>query len=246
MAEFKIPTEMVELPSQGAFYPEGHPLRKGTVEMKYMTAKEEDILTNQNYINKGIVIDKLLQALIQDEFDYNDLLIGDKEALMIAARILAYGKDYTFEYDKGEYTADLTTLNPKELTEEQISEGLREYSITLPQSENVITFKLLTHGDERKVTQEVEGMKKVSKSKAPGVGIVRLKYIITSVNGDSEPGSIKNFVDNYLLLADARALRKEYERVMPGIDLTVNAVSDDGEEKEMVLPIGLSFFWPDL
>lgn len=246
MAEFKIPTEMVELPSQGAFYPEGHPLRKGTVEMKYMTAKEEDILTNQNYINKGIVIDKLLQALIQDEFDFNDLLIGDKNGLMVAARVLSYGKDYEFTYQGENYSVDLTTLEPTELTEEQISEGQREYSITLPQSGATVTFKLLTHGDDRKVVQEVEGMKKVSKSNAPSEGIVRLKHLITSVNGDTDANTIRSFVDNYLLASDARALRKEYERVMPDLDLTVNAVSDDGEEKEMILPIGLSFFWPDL
>jgi hypothetical protein len=246
MAEFKIPTEMVELPSQGAFYPEGHPLRKGTVEMKYMTAKEEDILTNQNYINKGIVIDKLLQALIQDEFDFNDLLIGDKNGLMVAARVLSYGKDYEFTYQGENYSVDLTTLEPTELTEEQISEGQREYSTTLPQSGATVTFKLLTHGDDRKVVQEVEGMKKVSKSNAPSEGIVRLKHLITSVNGDTDANTIRTFVDNYLLASDARALRKEYERVMPDLDLTVNAVSDDGEEKEMILPIGLSFFWPDL
>lgn len=246
MAEFKIPTEMVELPSQGAFYPEGHPLRKGTVEMKYMTAKEEDILTNQNYINKGIVIDKLLQALIQDEFDFNDLLIGDKNGLMVAARVLSYGKDYEFTYQGENYSVDLTTLEPTELTEEQISEGQREYSTTLPQSGATVTFKLLTHGDDRKVVQEVEGMKKVSKSNAPSEGIVRLKHLITSVNGDTDANTIRSFVDNYLLASDARALRKEYERVMPDLDLTVNAVSDDGEEKEMILPIGLSFFWPDL
>ena len=246
MAEFKIPTEMVELPSQGAFYPEGHPLRKGTVEMKYMTAKEEDILTNQNYINKGIVIDKLLQALIQDEFDFNDLLIGDKNGLMVAARVLSYGKDYEFTYQGENYSVDLTTLEPAELTEEQISEGQREYNITLPQSGATVTFKLLTHGDDRKVVQEVEGMKKVSKSNAPSEGIVRLKHLITSVNGDTDANTIRTFVGNYLLASDARALRKEYERVMPDLDLTVNAVSDDGEEKEMLLPIGLSFFWPDL
>ena len=246
MAEFKIPTEMVELPSQGAFYPEGHPLRKGIVEMKYMTAKEEDILTNQNYINKGIVIDKLLQALIQDEFDFNDLLIGDKNGLMVAARVLSYGKDYEFTYQGENYSVDLTTLEPAELTEEQISEGQREYNTTLPQSGATVTFKLLTHGDDRKVVQEVEGMKKVSKSNAPSEGIVRLKHLITSVNGDTDANTIRTFVDNYLLASDARALRKEYERVMPDLNLTVNAVSDDGEEKEMLLPIGLSFFWPDL
>ena len=30
--------------------------------MKYMTAKEEDIITNQNYIQKGTAIDHLLRC----------------------------------------------------------------------------------------------------------------------------------------------------------------------------------------
>ena len=88
------PTEIVQLPSKGKLYPEGHPLKSGTIEMKYMTAKEEDILTNQSFINNGVVLDKLFQALIVTPCDYNDLLLGDKNAIMIAARVLGYGKDY--------------------------------------------------------------------------------------------------------------------------------------------------------
>src|SRR5210317_2128496 len=99
MAEFKLPTETILLPSKGLLYPENSPLSKGEIEMKYMTAKEEDILTNSNYINNGTVIDKLLQSLIvTKDVDYNQLLIGDKNAIMIAARVLAYGKDYTITY----------------------------------------------------------------------------------------------------------------------------------------------------
>ena len=95
----KFPTEVVDLPSTGRLYPKDSLLSSGTIEMKYMTAKEEDILTNQNYIEKGIVIDKLLKALIVDKnINYNELLIGDKNALLIAARILGYGKDYEFNY----------------------------------------------------------------------------------------------------------------------------------------------------
>ena len=97
MAELKLPTEKVSLPSKGLLYPKDSPLASGEVEMKYMTAKEEDILTNANYIRQGIVIDKLLQSLIVTKFDYNDLLVGDKNAILVAARILGYGKDYTFE-----------------------------------------------------------------------------------------------------------------------------------------------------
>ena len=108
--EFKLPTETIELPSKGLLYPEGHPSAAGTVEMKYMTAKEEDILTNQNYIKKGVVIDKLLKSLLVTEFDYSDLLAGDKNAIMIAARILSYGKDYPVQYNGEEVTVDLSAV----------------------------------------------------------------------------------------------------------------------------------------
>jgi hypothetical protein len=96
--KFKFPTEMVDLPSKGLIYPEDSPLAEGKIEMKYMTAREEDILTNQAYIKQGTVLDKLLQSLIITKINYDDLILGDKNALFIAARVLGYGKDYTFEY----------------------------------------------------------------------------------------------------------------------------------------------------
>ena len=108
MAEFKFPTEEVELPSKGLVYPKDNPLSSGKIEMKYMTAKEEDILTNQNYIKQGIVIDKLLKSLIVSKVNYDDLIVGDKNAVLIAARILGYGKDYDFQYKGEEVTIDLT------------------------------------------------------------------------------------------------------------------------------------------
>ena len=99
MAEYKFPTEMVELPSKGYFYFEGHPLSSGKVEIKYMTAKEEDILTSQNLIQQGTVVDKLLESLIVDKsIKIDDMLVGDKNAIMLSARILGYGKEYEFEY----------------------------------------------------------------------------------------------------------------------------------------------------
>ena len=108
MADYKFPTEMVDLPSKGYFYFDGHPLSSGKVEVKYMTAKEEDILTSTNLIEQGIVIDKLLESLIVDKnIKVDDLLIGDKNAIMIAARILGYGKDYEFNLRDTEYKSDL-------------------------------------------------------------------------------------------------------------------------------------------
>ena len=120
MSEFKFPTEVVELPSKGLIYPKDNILSSGEVEMKYMTAKEEDILSNQAYIQKGIVLDKLLQSLIVDKnINYDDLIVGDKNALFMAARILGYGKDYSFEYNGMEYTVDLSTLDPRPFDEIQ-------------------------------------------------------------------------------------------------------------------------------
>ena len=102
----QFPAEEVTLPSKGLLYPEDSPLRSGKIEMKYMTAREEDILTNQNYIKNGVAIDKLLQSLIVTPIDYKSLLVGDKNAILVAARVLGYGKDYTFEYNGEEVTVD--------------------------------------------------------------------------------------------------------------------------------------------
>ena len=129
MAEFKFPTEVVDLPSKGHFYVEGHPLSKGKVEVKYMTAKEEDILTSQNLIKQGTVIDVLLQSLIVDKtINIQDLLIGDKNAIMVAARVLGYGKDYQFEYDGEEQTVDLSKLEPVDIDFKKFTKGVNEFS----------------------------------------------------------------------------------------------------------------------
>ena len=157
-----FPTEEVTLPSKGLIYPKDNPLSKGVLEMKYMTAKEEDILTNESYIKNGTVIDKLLKSLIITPIDYNDIIIGDKNAIMIAARVLGYGKDYTFTYDGEEHTVDLTEVKDKELEEKNLlSKGQNEFEFTLPTTKKAITFKILTHGDERKIENEIKGIKKV-------------------------------------------------------------------------------------
>lgn len=242
--KFKIPTETVELPSKGKLYPEDHPLRAGTIEMKYMTAKEEDILTNQNFIQKGIVIDKLLQSLIVTKFDYNDLLIGDKNAVMVAARILSYGKDYEFEYKGQKVVADLSEIKDKELDFSTIADGQQEFTFNLPKSGNVVTFKLLTHGDDRKIDREVEGLKKISRDNDTSMS-TRLKHIITSVNGDREQSTVRQFVDQGLLAQDARALREEYNRVQPDVEFKVYHVDENGVGEDIDVPVTVNFFWPD-
>ena len=110
MSKFKLPTEVLDLPSKGLLYPKDNPLSSGQIEIKYMTAKEEDILSNASYISKGIVLDKLFESLIVTKINYNDLLIGDKNAVMIAARVLGYGKNYSFKYRGEDYNVDLSKL----------------------------------------------------------------------------------------------------------------------------------------
>jgi hypothetical protein len=240
MSEFKIPTEMVDLPSKGLLYPEGNPLAEGKVEMKYMTAKEEDILTNQAYIKQGVVLDKLLQSLIVTKINYDDLIVGDKNALMVAARVLGYGKDYDFVYDDEPCTVDLSTIENKPFDESLIKKGTNEFSYTLPNSGNLITFKILTAGDDKKIDAELAGLKKINKDSSPELS-TRLKYIITSINGDREAKTIREFVDNHLLARDSRLLREYIRKVQPDVDLTF--ISNSGEE--VAIPVNLSFFWPD-
>ena len=242
----QFPTEEVTLPSKGLLYPKESPLSKGVIEIKYMTAKEEDILTNQNYIQKGTVIDKLLQSLIVTPINYNDLLTGDKNAILIAARILGYGKDYEFKYNEKETTVDLTDLEDKLIDESLIVEGKNEFEYQLPFSKRSITFKLLTQADDTKIQNELKGLKKISKHSNPE-NTTRLKHTIISVDGDRTPKTIRDFVDNQLLARDARELRKYMTYVSPDVDLTVDLTFEDGEILENVsLPIGVNFFWPDV
>ena len=238
---FNLPTETIELPSKGLLYPEGHPLSNGTIEIKYMTAKEEDILTNQNYISNGTVLDKLLKSLIITEFDYNDLVIGDKNAVMIAARILGYGAEYKFQYKGVEETVDLSEIDNKPLDESLYIKGQNEFTFTLPSSNNEITFKFLTHGDEVKINRELEGLKKLKKDESPEL-TTRLKYMITSINGDREIKMIREFIDQAFLARDARAFREHISKIQPDVDLTFFPSTST---KSISLPIGINFFWPD-
>ena len=247
----QFPTEEVTLPSKGLPYPEESLLNKGVIEMKYMTAREEDILTNQNLIQNGTVIDKLLQSLIITPCDYNELLIGDKNAILVAARILGYGQDYTFKYtnpntgEEENVTVDLTKSNDKVLNDSLIVNGKNEFEFTLPTSKIPVTFKFLTQNDENKIASELKGLKKINKGSSNEL-TTRMKYLITSVNGDYEKKTIREFVDGNFLARDARALRDYISKSMPDIDLTYDIEFEDGSVVENItLPISINFFWPD-
>jgi hypothetical protein len=242
MEEFKLPTEIIDLPSKGLLYPEDSELAKGVLEMKYMTAKEEDILTNQSYIRNGTVLDRLMKSLIVSKINYDDLLIGDKNAIMVAARILGYGSEYVFDYGGEEQTVNLSSIENKPLKEELFASRTNEFTFTLPKSKNVISFKLLNHKDEQDIGRELEGLKKINKDADPSLS-TRLKYMILSVEGKRDKKDIREYVDNYLLAQDSRALREYIREIQPDVDLTF---FPDGNENRISLPIGLKFFWPDL
>ena len=244
MAEFKIPTETVTLPSKGLLYPKESPLSKGEIEMRYMTARHEDILTNSNYIRQGTVLDRLLKELIVTEINYDQLLVGDKNALLIAARILGYGKDYTINFGGKEVTVDLTQLSEKQVDFSLFRAGENEFTFSLPNSGNVITFKLLTHGDEKKIEAEIKGMQKINPNASTDL-TTRLKHMITSINGDRDIKSIRDFVDNALLAPDARALRKFYAQIQPDINMKFIPQEEDYVGEGIDIPVTLNFFWPD-
>lgn len=249
-SKFKLPTETITLPSKGLLYPKDNPLSKGEVEMSYMTAKHEDILTNMNYIKNGTAIDKLLEALIVTPINFNDLLIGDKNAILIAARILGYGKDYPIQFfnesikQQDEYTVDLTSLKEKEIDESLLTSGKNEFTYELPQSKNIITFKLLDGSDEKKIEQELKGLKKLYPNDSFEL-TTRLKFMITSVEGTRETKDIREFVDKYLTAQDSRALRDYYNQIMPDVDMKIDIEKDGYTQEGVVVPIGLNFFWPD-
>ena len=250
--KFEFPTEVVELPSKGLVYPEDNPLSSGQIEMKYMNAKEEDILSNQNYIEKGIVIDKLLQSLIVSDVDYKDLIVGDKNAIVIAARILGYGKDYKVRIQDPENqldqkeTIDLTTLEHKPIDFKKYTKGVNQFPFTLPASKREIMIKLLTHRDEKVIEQELKGMKKIElrTGVSPELSI-RMKHMIASVDGNDDPTYIRSFVDEELLSRDSFAIRDHLIQVTPDIDANVVITNEnDGSEVETAVPLTVEFFWP--
>ena len=250
--KYQYPSEEVTLPSKGLLYSKGSPLRKGFVEMKYMTAREEDILTNQNYIKNGTVIDKLMQSLIITPINYDSLLIGDKNAILVAARILGYGQKYNFGYphpvtgETEEISVDLTEAKDKELDESLVKDGKNEFEFTLPISKTLITFKLLDQKDEQDIVNEMKGLKKINKDSSPEV-TTRMKHTILSVNGNYEKKAIRDFVDNAFLARDSRAFRDYILEIMPDIDLHYDIEFSDGLTKDDVMvPIGVGFFWPDV
>ena len=246
---YPFPTEVISLPSKGLVYPETSPLSKGEITVKLLTAKEEDILTSTNLIRKGIQLDKLLESIIVDSsINIGDLIIGDKNAILIASRILAFGPEYTItvndpsENTPVEVTVDMSKLSIKEIDESKLNRN-NEYEFVLPKTNTPIKFKIMTHSDELVIAKDVEASEKISKQ---GNEIqARYRRLITEVNGNRDLGYISNFVANQLLAADSKALRKYINQLSPNIDLIFNYTSPfTGETEALSVPVGIDFFYP--
>lgn len=248
--KYKKPTEIVELPSKGLLYPKDNILSNGTIDVYYMTAAHEDILTNKNYIKQEIVIDKLLQSLIASPINYDDLLIGDKNAILVAVRILGYGPTYSFEFtnpitnNKEDVKINLGTLKEKHPDPSTFTPGVNEFNFRLPSNDVPITFKALTQKDERLIDEELKGLKKINPNGSFEI-TTRLKYMITSVNGKREVKDIREFVDNNLLARDSRALRTYYSSIVPDVQMTFDYDKDGYTEEGIVIPMTTDFFWPE-
>ena len=245
------PSETIDLPSEGYFYSSGSPLSTGKLEIKYMTAKEEDILTSANLLKKNVALERLLEALVVTPgVKLDDLLVCDKNAVYIQARILAYGSDYDVRIkcpacgDESVQRINLSSLKFKEIDFSKFSKGQNSFEYTLPTSKKVVTFKLLNGQDEDAINAELKSLAKL-KSEVTADRTTRLKHIITAIDGNSETAHIRKSVDE-LLAKDALALRQHIAEVTPDLNLTFTFVCPScGHQEEMMIPIGVNFFWPD-
>jgi len=248
--KFDFPVEYIDLPSEGHFYPSSSPLSTGRIQLKCMTAREEDILTNQNLIKKGVVLDELLKALIvTPNVKLDDILVGDKNAIFVAARRLAYGDEYPAKItcpkcgEENDVKINLADIKAKVFDFTKYTRGENGFSFELPASKKKIVYRLLTHKDEGDIDAELKGLAKISKTNTPEM-TTRLKYSIVSVDGNNDRGGVKKFVDN-MLAKDSMALRKHIRENTPDLDMTFDfTCSACGHNERMAMPLGVDFFWP--
>lgn len=246
---FNLPTTPLQLPSKGWLYPEDSKLSSGVVNLLMPTAKHEDILTNRNFITDGTVIDKFLEAIIEDDINYKELLTGDKEAIMLSARILGFGSEYKFQYtevNSGEtqiVTVNLGELQEKDIDTSKFKKGLNEIDFPLPLSRKVVTVKLPTIEDQEKIDIENNSLKKINKNMSASI-TTYFKNCILAIDENRDPVKIREFVDA-MPIGDGKSLRNFIESVKPGIIEKFDFTKSNGEVVEgLDMPMTVDFFWP--
>jgi len=244
-----VPSEFVELPSRGMFYPPSHPLhRKTSIEIKHMTAKEEDILTSEALIKKGLVLDRLIQSVILDKnIDPSSLLVCDRNAILIAIRITGYGPEYEATAtcpacgQKHDINYDLEQAESFEYVKPEDVQFSDRGScvVKLPKSGDTIEFRLLTGYDEKEVLNSEKN------SVSSSLVTDQLKSLILTINGNEDIAFINAYVTG-MSAFDSRYLRKAIKSSTPSVDLRYNLSCNKCSTESVVeVPIGIKFFWPD-
>lgn len=249
--EYKVNTEMIELPSGGVCYPENHPLRSGRIELKYPTAVEESVLMSKTLIKKGLSIDRFVMELIVDRnIDINTILVGDWEAIILASRILAYGPEYSANITcpncqkQDPITVDLLSIDSNEVADPPLEDGT--YEIVLPKTKYAVKLKLLTFGDVKSIDAESASAKKITKiTTVEEDNIITYRKMIISIDGDSTPGVINSKI-RHLPMLDTSYLRSFVLRNNPGVNQSIPFNCSNclftGEER---LPLDAKFFYPN-
>ena len=249
------PTEMVDLPSEGKYYPEGHPWHnKESVEIRFMTAKEEDILTSRSLLKKGIAIDRMIQSVCIDKINTDTLLTGDKNALMIAARITGYGEEYKVNLQcpicaaRNQHSWDLshaTVSVPDSAFVEKysVTRTPRGYSLQLPITKAIVNIRFLTGVDETRLEKLAQNKKKANLGESRMTD--QFRAMIVDISGHTDSNLINKFADN-MPANDARVLRQSYVKMKPDVDTSLQYICPDcGSESEVEMPMTAQFFWPE-
>ena len=249
MADFDFPTEVITLPSKGLVYSESNPLSKGSVEIKYMTAREEDILASQNLIRKGVVLDKLFESVVvSSDVNVDDIVIGDKNAILLATRILGYGPEYNIEItndldEKEEISVDLGKVRTKDIDITKLNRENRYKFKTTTGTE--LEFKILTHGDEKAIDADVKAIQRLNKNGTSSELTTRYRYMILSVDGKDDTKSITDFINNKFITRDTKAFREAIKQITPDINMEFEYENPNtGEMEVRPIPMGVGFFWP--
>ncbi len=251
--QYDFPTEVISLPSEGKLYPKENPLSSGQITIKHMTAKEEDILSSQNLIKKGIVLDKLIESFIVDkDVKLDDLLLGDKNAIFVATRRFAYGDSYgplqikcPSCRENNECTFNLGELSYKQIDFSKYEPNVNKFDVQLPYCKKTVTCKLLTSGDEKQIENEIKVLQKIKTGNTAEV-TTRLRYTIVAIDGNSNKQDIQKFVENELTSRDSLELRKQVKERTPDIDLNFNFKCEQcNHEERLGVPLTVQFFWPD-
>lgn len=250
---YVVPTDLVPLPSKGKVYPTESPLhRSETVEIRSMTARDEDILTSRALLKQGKAISTLLKSCLSNKsIDPDQMLIGDRNAVLIAVRITGYGSEYDTEVacpscdEKFKYKFDLGKLPVKPLDVEPLAVGSNAFAYELPVSKKPVVFKILTGEDEREINTMAERNKKALGAGAPETAITtRLQFQIVSLGGESDRQKISQLVRN-LPAMDSRKLRNHIDSISPGVEMVQTAECPHcGTASEVDVPMGTEFFWP--